>query len=263
MKKLDNSELKEKILIGNLNLHRDEAPIYDQMHGEIFNWYQQRIIRNEIIEIINLSKGNFALDIGCGTGNITLKLIHAGFNVTGVDLSQPMINILKEKTRGKNYSISLVCQDVEPFLKNNLNRYDLITFSSVLHHLSDYLMILEMAINNLNPGGIIYITHEPSGKTIQSVMGRKILTIVDFKLNKLISGYTRPIFDWTYSDYHVYHGFNSNAIIKTIKDKGLKLIKHRFYSSSMQLGIFCVFDNFLFHPESQFSVIAQQLNTPK
>ncbi len=42
-------------------------------------------------------KGKDVLDIACGTGELSLRLIHNGYNVTGVDISEEMLLIAQEK----------------------------------------------------------------------------------------------------------------------------------------------------------------------
>jgi len=44
--------------------------------------------------------GAMALDVGCGTGEYTLSLAKAGFEVLGGDLSKGMLAIAKSKTKG-------------------------------------------------------------------------------------------------------------------------------------------------------------------
>ena len=45
------------------------------------------------------------LDIGCGTGNMALKFDAAGYNVTGVDLSEDMLTIANARTEAAGKSI--------------------------------------------------------------------------------------------------------------------------------------------------------------
>ena len=44
------------------------------------------------------------LDVGCGTGEISFVLMEMGHSVTGIDLSESMLEIAREKSRrlGKN-----------------------------------------------------------------------------------------------------------------------------------------------------------------
>jgi len=57
------------------------------------------------------------LDLGCGTGNHSIELSRRGFSVTGIDLSQEMINLAIAKTINNNNSNSPVwiCNDLTKF----------------------------------------------------------------------------------------------------------------------------------------------------
>lgn len=39
-------------------------------------------------------------DLACGTGNITIPLAKRGYDMTGVDISEDMLNIAREKADG-------------------------------------------------------------------------------------------------------------------------------------------------------------------
>ena len=45
--------------------------------------------------------GDPILEMGCGTGRILLKLAEAGFTVTGLDFSPPMLEVLRRKLESK------------------------------------------------------------------------------------------------------------------------------------------------------------------
>ncbi|WP_461177563.1 class I SAM-dependent DNA methyltransferase [Virgibacillus ainsalahensis] len=51
-------------------------------------------------------------DLGCGTGEITMKLAEAGYNMTGVDYSEEMLTYAQQKASETNYSIQWICQDL-------------------------------------------------------------------------------------------------------------------------------------------------------
>lgn len=58
------------------------------------------------------AKNGSLLDIGCGTGELAVRFARAGFHVTGVDLSDDMLAIAREKAEVNNLNIPLFQQDM-------------------------------------------------------------------------------------------------------------------------------------------------------
>ncbi|MCL2056642.1 MAG: class I SAM-dependent methyltransferase [Oscillospiraceae bacterium] len=73
------------------NLFSNTARLYD------FDY--QDSIKADIPFYIGYAKaqGGAVLELGCGTGRVSLPLAAAGFHVTGLDLSQPMLEVFREK----------------------------------------------------------------------------------------------------------------------------------------------------------------------
>ncbi|SMO74334.1 class I SAM-dependent methyltransferase [Gracilimonas mengyeensis] len=103
------------------------------------------------------------LDIGCGAGNNTLKLlVHINpLNCDLVDLSEPMLKHAKERIGKVNKGTIRTFQ--EDFRGADLpaERYDVIIAAAVLHHLRDerdweeaFAKIFELTA----PGGSVWIT---------------------------------------------------------------------------------------------------------
>ena len=68
---------------------------------------------NKEIRAGGISDGSLVLDLACGTGNITLPLLRAGYDMIGVDLSYDMLNIAREKEDGDK--VLWLCQDMRSF----------------------------------------------------------------------------------------------------------------------------------------------------
>jgi len=78
------------------NLYRNSAWLYDiERNNEHFTadipFY---------MEYARQQKGD-VLELGCGTGRVALALAGEGFNVTGLDLSQQMLDVFQEKLTDK------------------------------------------------------------------------------------------------------------------------------------------------------------------
>ncbi|WP_053364160.1 class I SAM-dependent methyltransferase [Bacillus sp. FJAT-27251] len=64
------------------------------------------------------------LDLACGTGELSVRLSHAGFNVTGVDLSEDMLAVAQAKAGEAAMDIPFFHQDMTQL--DSLGEYDVI-----------------------------------------------------------------------------------------------------------------------------------------
>lgn len=103
------------------------------------------------------------LDVGCGAGNYTLKMLSKlpNLNCTLVDLSQPMLDKALERVSKKtNGRIEIFQGDIRNVqLKENC--FDIILAGAVLHHLrdnSDWENTFTKLFTLLKPGGCLMIS---------------------------------------------------------------------------------------------------------
>lgn len=113
------------------------------------------------------------LDIGCGAGNNTIKLLGKLGNVphcTLVDLSPRMLERAKERISALgNDNVETICGDFRNAALEE-NSYDVILAAAVLHHLrgdDDWESAFKKIFSLLKPGGSVWITdlvsHENDG----------------------------------------------------------------------------------------------------
>ena len=68
--------LRKKILDSNIQEHMKEARYYDVIHSELYNTYEQKRIMSSLTKVTkDFSKDCKILEIGSGTGNLTIKLL--------------------------------------------------------------------------------------------------------------------------------------------------------------------------------------------
>jgi SAM-dependent methyltransferase len=92
------------------------------------------------------------LDIGCGTGSISLLLARRGYNVTGIDLSEAMIARATAKTHAAGYDLPFRVMDAfTPSLSPR--QFDVIVCRHLLWALPDPALALERWVALLVPGG--------------------------------------------------------------------------------------------------------------
>ncbi|MEX1158521.1 MAG: methyltransferase domain-containing protein [Thermomicrobiales bacterium] len=74
-------------------------------------------IENSIVDELPIllplaqESGGPILDLACGTGRTTLPLAEAGFVITGVDISEPMLTRAREKARERGLAVDFHLQD--------------------------------------------------------------------------------------------------------------------------------------------------------
>jgi ubiquinone/menaquinone biosynthesis C-methylase UbiE len=153
---------KNKSIKNNQIVHDKIAKEYDKLHGEIFTTIEQnRIISKLFFAKENLKNNSLnALDIGCGSGNLSNHLLKLKFEVTSSDISKEFLKLVSMKYRkyGKKHSVFKL--NGEDLSEIHSNSYDLVGTYSVLHHIPDYLKTIEEMFRVLKKGGILYLDHE-------------------------------------------------------------------------------------------------------
>jgi ubiquinone/menaquinone biosynthesis C-methylase UbiE len=96
-----------------------------------------------------------ALDFGCGTGLVTLRLQPLVRTILGVDSSKGMLGVLEEKIRAKG--ILNVRTRVVDFEKGDCirGRFHLLVSSMTLHHVPDIADLFRRWHRLLGPGGLL------------------------------------------------------------------------------------------------------------
>ncbi|MFQ6136765.1 MAG: class I SAM-dependent methyltransferase [Candidatus Hydrothermarchaeales archaeon] len=155
----------------NISLHKEEAKIYDVVRREeIFNKFEQRRQWGKLLNVASeCLSTKHCLDLGCGTGNLIVKEAMLFDYVIGLDISREMINVLKGKIRGmmrkKSDFIVADCENL-PFRSNV---FDLVSISSVLHHLPSVYVALKEAYRVLLAHGVIFMDHEPNAMARKAI----------------------------------------------------------------------------------------------
>nr|WP_280518530.1 class I SAM-dependent methyltransferase [Lederbergia wuyishanensis] len=109
-------------------------------------------------------KGNRILDLACGTGELSVLLAEAGYEVTGVDLSEDMLMVAREKAESKGLNIHLFEQDMTQL--EELGTFDIISiFCDSLNYLNtpdDVQKTFKNVSAHLSDGGLfLFDVHSP------------------------------------------------------------------------------------------------------
>jgi SAM-dependent methyltransferase len=101
------------------------------------------------------------LDACGGSGNASLILMSLGLRPVTVDISPEMLEIYREKAVAQGYAPECVTSELADFLRNDSRGWDMIVFSSALHHFEDPEAMLDLAGARTAPGGVIVTMFDP------------------------------------------------------------------------------------------------------
>jgi ubiquinone/menaquinone biosynthesis C-methylase UbiE len=120
------------------------------------------------------------LDIGCGTGSQLAIYNHAGCQIYGIDLSQPMLRIAKSKLGDR---AGLTMGDALQ-LPHQEQTFDLVISSLFIHQLDpgQRSAMLEEAVRVLRPGGQILLVdfHVQERRSISGKFTYAFISMIEF-----------------------------------------------------------------------------------
>ncbi|MBE5676625.1 class I SAM-dependent methyltransferase [Staphylococcus sp. SS87] len=128
-----------------MSQYAEMSLVYDQLTQDqpYEKWYE--LVAN------NCENGSNILDIGCGTGSLTVQLVNLG-QVTGMDLSIDMLTVASQKSTSVNW----IEGDMTSF--DLQQKFDVITiFCDSLNYLQDENAVIETfknVYNHLNDSGV-------------------------------------------------------------------------------------------------------------
>ncbi|MFA5088919.1 MAG: class I SAM-dependent methyltransferase [Candidatus Omnitrophota bacterium] len=153
---------------------------YDRTLGKISF---HRDLLDLIVKNFPVKEGKI-LDVGCGTGLLSLKsLQRSACRVTAIDCSREMAEVFKEKIRklGLKDRVSVRLMDADS-LRFKENTFDIIVSSVTLHHLKEKLPALQTMRRILRPGGCLIIGEvdvDTTGRHTDVQRLRRILRVLE------------------------------------------------------------------------------------
>lgn len=180
--------LSEKELIDyNTRKHDQIATVegdesYDARHVEIFNATEQRRLTLALDKALALrqTQNRRILDFGCGTGNLTGKLLAPGREVWAADVSQGMCDLVKRRfaaahQKGELKTVPLNGDFPLPFPDRH---FGFAATYSVLHHVPNYELAVRELVRVLDHGAVLYIDHEASDDFWSESLGFRLYRLL-------------------------------------------------------------------------------------
>jgi 2-polyprenyl-6-hydroxyphenyl methylase/3-demethylubiquinone-9 3-methyltransferase len=120
------------------------------------------------------------LDVGCGGGLLSEAMASNGGLVTGIDISEGLIEVANEHSQQANLNISYVCTTIEDFSSEYENTFDTITCMELLEHVPDPQSVINACMHLLKPGGLLFLS--TINRNLKSYLQTKIAAEYILKL---------------------------------------------------------------------------------
>jgi len=137
--------------------------IFDEFASEYVKWYGEKKgsfidkIETELaFSMISIKEGMKILDVGCGTGNFSIKLAKIGCQVTGIDVSEAMLAIARANAAEQNLKIDFIKMDVTE-LKFIDNTFDAVISMAAFEFIDDITKALAEIFRVLKIDGQVLI----------------------------------------------------------------------------------------------------------
>ena len=138
-----------------MNAYSHLSSVYDTLMADIpYDQWIRYII--ETLEANGINPGASVLDAGCGTGRIAIGLNCAGYRVTGLDISEEMLQMAEENARRAGVQIPFICQPVTEVMLHQ--KVDAVTaVCDVINYIADTDLdaFFQSVSRQMNSGGML------------------------------------------------------------------------------------------------------------
>jgi ubiquinone/menaquinone biosynthesis methyltransferase len=122
---------------------------------------REKRLRQLTVQLAQLKPGDKVLEVGCGTGNLTIaakKQVGQSGEVIGIDIAPEMITVATRKAARKKVDIKLVTASIEKIPFDD-NTFDYVLCSFMIHHMPEYVRLngIKEVYRVLKPGGHLFV----------------------------------------------------------------------------------------------------------
>ena len=202
------------------------ADLYDQLRGD-------SPLRNEVgfyRQWLEDHRGP-ALEAACGTGRILLKLLAAGFEVEGMDASDDMLRLCREKASARNLAPVLYRQLMQrmEIARRYVTIFVPYASFTLMADLDDARQAVERFFQHLSPGGhLLFSTYLPRDTASESLEWVRCGSLFH-ATRGLVRVSMASVVDRAAqiaTDYHRFETMDGDAVVETV----VHSIRLRWYS---------------------------------
>ena len=169
----------------NREWFQDWANEYDNTLGKVKRHHK---LLDLVVKVSGIKRKDQILDIGCGTGLLSLKfLTKTDCTITAIDSSAQMLKIFEEKIKKCNLTKKIHCvQQSAEDMDFKPARFDIIAATVALHHVENKQPVIKNIYDCLKGGGRFVIGEIDMDTTGRLDDPKRLLRILDYLKQELV-----------------------------------------------------------------------------
>ncbi len=186
----------------------ENEQLWDSLHDLMFppeSFEQAKGQIERMTKICGLESGD-VLDIPCGPGRHSLPLARRGFRVTGVDLTQPLLDRARASARDEGLAVEWVQEDMRTFRREQAYDIALNSFTSLgyFDEWEENVDVVRNILASLRPGGWFFL--ETLGKEGLASVFREVFAedLPDGRIflqrHQIVDSWRRIVNEWSFID---------------------------------------------------------------
>lgn len=199
---------------------------FEATSPDVVQWTQAHFDRfvHPVLDVIEGTPR--AIDFGCGTGSLEGYLRDRPLNLLGLDISEGMLARARERFPQWRF------EQADLYSYDPGQQYHLVMERAVLHHLVDYLPLVDKMASLTLPGGILYLGNEPNRLAYKYLSPLAKLwrqTINRYRTDDTVDLLGDPEFE-ALSEYHLFYGdgIDALALRQRLYDHGFRRVEILF-----------------------------------
>jgi len=161
------------------NWFGDWANEYDSSLGKVKRHHK---LLDLVVQSSSVKKNDCVLDLGCGTGLLSLKFLKkADCLIQAVDSSSEMLEVFKGKIKKLDLSKNITCKlEKAERLTFKENSFDIIASTVTLHHVKNKYPVIRKINRLLKPGGRFVLGDIDMDTTGRLTDPKRLIRIMDY-----------------------------------------------------------------------------------
>jgi SAM-dependent methyltransferase len=131
-------------------------------HASLWRRYEAHVQR--LLDAVRPQGPLAVLELGAGEGTTSLPFLRRGANVVAVDVSEAQLESLRRRAEELGGQVETICADADAaidLLRTEGRTFDVVSATSFLHHVPDYVGVLREAVPLVAAGGALGTFQDP------------------------------------------------------------------------------------------------------